>query len=311
MLLKINPSINIDAIRINFDTESLWVLNIAIGIIMFGVALGITSEDFKRLIRHPKILLVGVFSQFILLPALTFLAIIIIQPHPSFALGMMMIAACPGGNISNFFSKMAKGNAALSILMTSISTLMAIFMTPLLFSIFARYVPGTESLNQSIYVDPIAMVTTILKLVVVPLVIGMVLNHYKPVFTKKIQFPTKVLSIIIFFGIVVFAVIGNFENILNYLDDIFFIVLIHNALAFLLGYYWARFMKMSSKNVRAISIETGIQNSGLALIIVFNFFEGLGGMALVTAWWGIWHLISGFSVAMWWSNQKKEPSNYT
>ena len=100
-------NIDIDTIKINFDTESLWMLNIALAIIMFGVALDIKIDDFKRLANNPKIVLVGVLSQFILLPFLTFIAIYLIKPHPSFALGMMMVAACPGGNVSNFFSKMA------------------------------------------------------------------------------------------------------------------------------------------------------------------------------------------------------------
>ena len=112
MLLKTDINISIDNIKINFDTEALWILNIALAVIMFGVALSIKLTDFKRLLQKPKLLLVGVFSQFFLLPALTFVAILIIKPHPSFALGMMMIAACPGGNVSNFFSKMAGGNAA-------------------------------------------------------------------------------------------------------------------------------------------------------------------------------------------------------
>lgn len=100
-----NDQIDIDAIKINFDSSGLWVLNIAIGIIMFGVALGISIDDFKRLLKNPKILFVGVLSQFILLPAFTFLIILLLKPHPSFALGMMMIAACPGGNVSNFLVK--------------------------------------------------------------------------------------------------------------------------------------------------------------------------------------------------------------
>ena len=99
MLSEIDVNIPIDNIKINFDTEGLWILNIALAVIMFGVALSIKLSDFKRLLQNPKVLLVGIFSQFIILPALTFAAIVIIKPHPSFALGMMMIAACPGGNV--------------------------------------------------------------------------------------------------------------------------------------------------------------------------------------------------------------------
>ena len=104
---------NLDALKINFDTEGLWVLNITLAIIMFGVALGITMDDFKRLFKNPKILLTGIISQFILLPFVTFLFIKLVNPMPSIALGMMMVAACPGGNISNFMTQLAKGNAAL------------------------------------------------------------------------------------------------------------------------------------------------------------------------------------------------------
>src|SRR4030065_889598 len=120
---------NLDSLKINFDTEGLWVLNITLAIIMFGVALGITMDDFKRLFKKPKILLTGVISQFILLPLVTFLFIKLVNPMPSIALGMMMVAACPGGNISNFMTQMAKGNSALSISLTAFSTLVCLVMT--------------------------------------------------------------------------------------------------------------------------------------------------------------------------------------
>lgn len=300
---------NIDALRINFSPDQLVLLNICLGFLMFGVALDIKVGDFKRLASDPKPPIVGLISQLILLPLLTLALTFILNVQPSIALGMILIAACPGGNVSNFAVHLAKGNAALSVLMTSISTLMAIFTTPLLFGVLSQFVPGTAALGQSISVDPIEMVFTILKLVVLPLSIGMSLNHFYPDLTKKIQSPTKFLSILIFFGIVVFGIKGNWENILNYLDDIFLIVLVHNSLAFLLGFSWARIMKLSLRDTKAVSIETGIQNSGLALIIALNFFSTLGGIALVAAWWGIWHLISGFAVAMWWSKKSSIASH--
>jgi BASS family bile acid:Na+ symporter len=270
---------------------------------MFGVALDIKVKDFKQLFLHPKPPIIGLVSQLLLLPFLTLILTYLLQVHPSIALGMVLIAACPGGNVSNFAVHLAKGNTALSVLMTSISTLLAIITTPFLFSVLSKLIPNTADLNQVIYVDPFEMVLTILKLVVLPLLVGMALNHNAPQLTERIKFPVKVLSILIFLGIVVFGIMGNIENIMNYVGDIFMIVFIHNALAFTLGYTWAKWMNMSEKNIRAISIETGIQNSGLALIIIFNFFSELGGMALVAAWWGIWHLIAGFVIALWWSRK--------
>jgi len=294
---------NIDALRINFSPDQLVLLNFCLGFLMFGVALDIKVRDFQRLFQDPKPPIVGLISQLILLPILTLGLTFVLNVQPSIALGMILIAACPGGNVSNFDVHLAKGNTALSVLMTSVSTLMAIFTTPLLFGLLTQFVPNTADLGQSIAVDPIEMIQTILKLVVLPLSIGMSINHFYPKLTTKIQSPTKGLSMLIFFGIVFFGIKGNWENILNYIDDIFFIVLIHNSLAFLLGFSWAKLMKMSVANTKAITIETGIQNSGLALILIFNFFDGLGGMALVAAWWGIWHLISGFSLAVFWRNQ--------
>ena len=290
---------NIDALRINFSPDQLILLNFCLGFLMFGVALDIKLRDFKHLFQSPKPPIIGLISQLVLLPILTLGLTFLLNVQPSIALGMILIAACPGGNVSNFAVHLAKGNTALSVLMTSISTLAAIFTTPILFGLLSQYVPNTAALGQDISVDPIEMIQTILKLVVLPLAIGMSINHFYPKLTERIQSPVKILSMIIFFGIVFFGIKGNWENILNYIDDIFFIVLIHNSLAFLLGFSWAKLMKMSVANIKAITIETGIQNSGLALIIALNFFSDLGGMALVAAWWGIWHLLSGFIVAMW------------
>lgn len=294
---------NIDALRINFSSDQLILLNFCLGFLMFGVALDIKVRDFKQLFQDPKPPIVGLVSQLVLLPILTLGLTFLLNVQPSIALGMILIAACPGGNVSNFAVHLAKGNTALSVLMTSVSTLMAIFTTPLLFGLLTQFVPNTAELGQSITVDPIEMIQTILKLVVLPLSIGMSINHFYPKLTERIQSPTKLLSMLIFFGIVFFGIKGNWENILTYIDDVFFIVLIHNSLAFLLGFSWSKLMKMSVANTKAISIETGIQNSGLALIIALNFFSDLGGMALVAAWWGIWHLLSGFLVAMWFSRR--------
>ena len=290
----------IDELKINFSADQLVLLNICLGFLMFGVALDIKLKDFQQLFLNPKPPIVGLISQLIWMPLFTLGLVYLLQLPPSMSLGMILIAACPGGNVSNYAVHLAKANTALSVLMTSVSTLAAIFITPLYFSFFSQFVPNADTLSQSIYVDPIDMVFTILKLIVLPLSIGMALNHYYPVFTKKIEQPTKILSMLIFFGIVIFALIGNFDNIINYIGDIFFIILLQNSLAFILGYQWAKLMGLNRKDRRAISIETGIQNSGLALILIFNFFDGLGGMALVAAWWGIWHLIAGFAIATWW-----------
>ena len=302
MLLK--TDINIDDIRINFDTESLWILNIAIGIIMFGVALGITMEDFKRLIRNPKILLVGIFSQFILLPALTFLAIILIKPHPSFALGMMMIAACPGGNVSNFYSKMAKGNAALSVSLTAFATLVCLVMTPFNLQFWGSLYEPTNAILKTVELDPFELFKLVLLILGLPLAAGMIVNRNFPLASKKLERVLKPFSMIVFLALIVIAFYENIDIFLDYIYLVAALVIFHNIGAFIIGYYTAKGFGLEKRDVKTISMETGIQNGGLGLLLIFGFFEGLGGMALLAAFWGIWDIFSGMALATYWGRKK-------
>ena len=292
---------DIDAIRINFNSDQLFILNICLAFLMFGVALDIKLVDFKNIFKKPKAPFVGLFSQLILLPLLTLILIYVLNPPASLALGMILVASCPGGNVSNFAVHLSKANAALSVMLTSITTLFAIFFTPISFTFLSRFVLDSNEMQQSIYVEPMQMIQSIALLIFLPLVFGMLLNRHFRDLTERIKKPVRILSLIIFLSFVVVAIITNWENIKHYLYLVFYLVLIHNTLAFVLGYGVASLAKLSKADVRAISIETGIQNTGLGLILIFNFFGGLGGMALVAAFWGIWHLISGFFLAMLWS----------
>lgn len=294
----------IDAIKIHFNPEQLFLLNICLAFLMFGVALDLKLDNFKNLYRRPKIPLIGLSAQLLLLPFLTLLLIYIFNPPTSIALGMVLVAACPGGNVSNFAVHLAGANAALSVLMTSISTFGAIIITPLYFTILVYFVPGSDQFQGDIYVSPSQMISTIVQLIFIPLAIGMLLHYYYPKLTERIRQPVKILSMLIFLGFIVVAVQSNFNNIVNYLHLVFLIVLIHNSLALIGGYWFARANLLNVKDARTISIETGIQNSGLGLILIFNFFNGLGGMAMIAAWWGIWHLISAFGLAMYWNRSK-------
>jgi len=291
----------IDAVRINFNPGQLTLLNVCLAFLMFGVALDIKIKDFKYILQHPKMAIIGLISQLLLLPILTILLARFFNPPASIALGMVLIAACPGGNVSNFAVHLAKANAALSVMLTSISTIAAVIITPIAFQFWSTFIPGTETLRDTVYVDPFDMIKTIIQLIFIPLILGMLINHRFELIANKIKKPVRIISIAIFFGFVVFAMIGNYENIINHVGKVFWIVLVHNSLAFMLGFYWAKLFKLPKMDARSISIETGIQNSGLGLILIFNFFDGIGGMAMITAWWGIWHLISGFCLAMYWS----------
>jgi bile acid:Na+ symporter, BASS family len=292
---------SIDSVRLNFSSESLWVLNLCLAFIMFGVALELKVSDFKRLLETPKTSITGLASQFLLLPFVTYLLVLVIQPQPSIALGMILVAACPGGNISNFLSYLAKGNVALSVSLTAFGTVIAIVMVPFNLELWASLYEPTSNLLKEVRLDAWDLFESILMLAGIPLAVGMLLTHYKPEIAAKIAKGIKPISIIIFIGFVVIALANNFEHFLNHIHLVLVIVAVHNALALTTGYLSARLMKLSVADQRTIAIETGIQNSGLGLFLIFSFFDGMGGMALVAAWWGIWHIISGLAIASYWA----------
>jgi BASS family bile acid:Na+ symporter len=296
---------NLDSLKINFDTEGLWVLNITLAIIMFGVALGITIEDFKRLFKNPKILFTGIISQFILLPFVTFIFIKLVNPMPSIALGMMMVAACPGGNISNFMTQMAKGNAALSISLTAFATLVSLIMTPFNLSFWGNLYAPTAEILQTVELDPLELMKLVTLILGIPLIIGMLVRKYKEALAHKLQKLLKPLSLVIFMLFIVIAFYDNLSIFMNYVHYVLILVIAHNLLALLLGFYFAKAMKLSYKDQKTLSIETGIQNSGLGLLLIFSFFNGLGGMALLVAFWAIWDIFSGLALATYWAKQKK------
>jgi BASS family bile acid:Na+ symporter len=229
--------------------------------------------------------------------------IMLLNPPPSIALGMFLVAACPGGNVSNFLTSLARGNVALSVSLTATSSVAAIFLTPFNFSFWAGNYPPTAQLLQEVRLDSLNVFLTIVLLLGIPLLLGILTTSKFPYLAKKLANAIKPLSLVIFGALVVLALLGNYELFLAYIGAIFLWVLGHNFVALASGFFTAKLARLPSKDVKTIAIETGIQNSGLGLVLIFSFFSGLGGMALITAWWGIWHLISGIILASIWKNR--------
>ncbi|MBK7060245.1 MAG: bile acid:sodium symporter family protein [Rubrivivax sp.] len=293
----------IDLVRLNFNPQSLWALNAIIGLVMFGVALDLKASDFKAVLVTPKPVLIGLASQFLLLPAFTFLLVLAIKPAPSVALGMMLVAACPGGNISNFLTHYARGNTALSITMTAVSTAVAIVMTPFNLSFWGGLHPEASKILKVVALDPLDMLLAVFLLLGLPMAVGMFVGWRYPRFVERVHKPVKIFSLLVFGLFVVGALAANWRYFIDYVGFVVFAVFLHNALALSTGYFAAKATGLPERDRRAVSIEVGIQNSALGLILIFNFFGGLGGMAIVTAWWGVWHIVSGLTVATFWSRR--------
>jgi BASS family bile acid:Na+ symporter len=293
----------VDQFRLNFSPQSILAMNIVIGLMMLGVALELRLEDFKRIVVSPKAPAIGLGAQFILLPAFTWLLTLVLRPAPSMALGMILIGACPGGNLSNIMTYLARGNAAVSISMTAVSTAVAIVMTPFNLALWGSLNPATAPILRQVSLNPFDVFTTIVLILGIPLTTGMLISGLFPSFAAKIRKPFKVFSFLIFIGFVAAALSANWQTFLKVIGLVVFGVFLHNALALNLGYWSARAVGLEKKDVRAVAIEVGIQNSALGLILIVDFFQGLGGMAIVAAWWGIWHIIAGLTVAAFWSKK--------
>lgn len=289
---------------IQFSESSLTVLNICLAIIMFGVALDIRWGHFTQLLDQKKAIATGLFSQIILLPALTILLILVLPISTGMALGLLLVACCPGGNVSNFFSQLARGHVALSVTLTAFSSLSAFFITPLGFFLWGSILPSLSSEIKTFEIDLFSLLINMVAILLIPLVVGMSVAAHLPRLAQKIAQPVRIASMFMLIGFIIAAVLNNQNAFVAYLGNVFWIVLLHNGLALIAAYYFSKALKNTEDVNRTVAIETGIQNSGLALILIFTFFNGNTAMAVVAAWWGVWHLISGLTFASIMRNRK-------
>lgn len=288
---------------IQFSESSLLILNIVIATMMFGVSLTLRVEDFKRVLQKPVAPAIGMFAQFLVLPALTCLGTWLFNVPPEFALGMMLVASCPGGAFSNVMTWLARGNVAVSVSMTAISSLAATVMTPFNFALYANLNPHTRPLFQEISLSAVELLGLILVVLALPIVLGMVIGKRYPMLAAKSEKPLRVISLLVFFAFVGIAFGNNVKLFLEHFDSFFWLVLIHNTGALMVGYMLARLTRLNQTDTRAVTLEVGIQNSGIALVVLFNFMPHAGGMMLIAAFWGVWHLVSGLTLSNYWARR--------
>ncbi len=302
----------LDSVRLNFGNNGGLILSIVQAFIMFGVALSIKPLHFKTAFSNPKGVITGVVSQIVLLPLVTFIGVYVFKSYltVTVALGAILVACCPGGNISNFISSISRGNIELSVSLTAISTVSAVVITPLNFSIWGNLFINSAELVRELYIPISEVFKTLFLIIGVPLLLGILCSSKLPRFTQKIAKPIQRISVGIFMAMVIIAFAANYTYFVTYIKYILIIVLVHNALAFLAGNSAARVMRLNERDRRTLTIETGIQNSGLALMLIFNpeIFPpdvATGGMAFMAAWWGVWHIISGLGLSLFWNRSRK------
>ncbi|KSZ57726.1 symporter [Rhodococcus pyridinivorans KG-16] len=294
---------NVDDVRLSFDSGALLVLNVVLAAIMLGIALDTSVDDFRRALRAPKAMAVGITAQFLALPAVTWLLTLLLDPAPSIALGMILVACCPPGNISNVLTHRAGGDVALSVSMTAVSNVLAIVLMPINFAFWGSRSDDTRALLRSVELDGLDMVVQIALIIGLPFVLGIWAAQKAPGFASRAQPWVKNGSLLALLAFIVAGLAGNFADFLDYIGLVLLAVFLHDAIALGLGYLcgWASGLPEYSR--RAVSFEVGIRNAGLGLGLVMTSFDGLGGMAIVAGWWGIWDIVAGLLLATVWSRR--------
>ena len=314
----------LDSLNINLGAGEMVIVNIILAFVMFGVALGIKVETFKEVFKSPKSVIVGMLLQWVALPAITCLLAIILNPiiTPMVAIGMLLVASCPGGNISNFMSSLSKGNVELSVSMTAITTAFAPLITPFTFwfwgTLYCRFAAVRNDI-PTLEIPFMDMLEQILLILGLPIIAGVLFAHYFPNASKRIMKPAQILSILLFIGMVAVSL----TQVLTALESkwavyasilcALVVVILHNASALSTGYFGSGLMKLPPLDRRSLTIEVGIQNSGLGLALLFNpaifdpaLWSHNGGMVIITALWGIWHIVSGLTISSIFRRQKTE-----
>ncbi len=284
---------SIEDFRLELGQTSEIGMAITLATMMFSVALGLRTEHFAFFKHSPRLFFSGVAAQIIALPAVTLLLCFIFTPSPTIALGMILIACCPGGNVSNLLVLLARGNTALSVSLTATSSVAAAFVTPVAIIFWSSLYPPTNELLDRIAFDTASFLVQTSVILALPLFLGMAVAHW---FARAAAWLQKPLVMLSSFGLFVIIVTATWR----YLDQFallglsfFALIILHNAVAFLVGYITARLVGADPRSRRALVFEVGIQNSGLGIVILLTQLGGMGGAAAVAGIWGIWHIIAG------------------
>lgn len=282
----------------HYDAAQQWVLNLTLAIMVLGLALDIRPKDFLRVVQTPKAPLIGLAAQFLLLPAFTCLLTLMLDLPAGVELGMILVAACPGGALSNFITHLSGGNTALSISITAVSSAVAVVMLPINFVFWAGLNPVANQLLLEVSVDGFDILKSLLLVLATPLVLGFLIQQYFPILARRLHHVLKYVSLLALVAFILVAVLRNQTHFLNHFYMLFSVVLAHNALALVIGYFSSKAAGLNLADTKAVTLEVGMQNSSLAIAIVFTQFNAEYGMALISAFWGTWHIVSGLTFAV-------------
>lgn len=286
----------LDARQISLDPVAQAALAGALILMMFTVALNLRLEHFRFFKEQPRTYLAGVLAQIVVLPALTVGLAALIAPSPTIALGMIVVGCCPGGSVSNMLTLLARGNIAYSVSLTATSSVAAAVLTPLSIVFWSGLYPPTADLLTSIHLNAPSFLLQTMVILGAPLLVGMLMVRFTPFVADKIRKPLAWVAVALLVGVIGAGLAGSRDILFDYGHILFPVVVIHNAASFGLGWVAALAARADTATRRALIIEIGIQNSGLALVILLAQLEGIGGATAVAGLWGVWHILGGLGL---------------
>lgn len=247
------------------------ILPVSLAIIMLGMGLTLVTDNFKKVAQYPKAALIGLTNQLLLLPVIGFILALLFNLTPPMAVGLMIIAACPGGPTSNLISHVSKGDIALSISLTAITSILTVFTIPVILSYALSYF--TENSTVQIELPIIDTIIQIMGITIIPVTIGMTINHFFPKFAKRMEAPMRIASTVIFTAVLLGIILANKHSIISYLKQVGLVALTLNLSTMALGFYASKLFKLHLKQTISITVESGIQNGTLAIVIATSILK--------------------------------------
>jgi bile acid:Na+ symporter, BASS family len=276
------------------------ILTAVLALMVFSVALELKVDDFRRVAQSPRAVICGLIPQFILLPVGTWLATLALDLPANVEAAMILVAACPGGSLSNVVTHFGRGNTALSVSVSAVASVIALFATPFNFGWMIATNPVTATWLRTLKIDASDIWISLVLMLAVPMALGLLVAHRFPALTAKIQKPLANFSLVALLAFIVLGLIKERQMLTLGLLPMLAIVIAHNASGLFFGWITSVAMGVSERDRRAVMIEGGMQNSGLALGIIGVQFNSDLGMIIIASLWGMWHIVSGMSCALYW-----------
>ena len=293
-------SSDIDRLQLDISDGVQWGVKAIVAIFLFAIALDSEVAGFKRIARRPWVLLVGLVAQYVVMPGLTVLLTRALDVRGSVAIGMILVVCCPAGNLSNILTHRARGDVALSVSLTTVSTFAAVVVTPVALAFWCGLNPAADALLRDVDIDPWDVVGEAVFLIGLPFLLGLLVAWRWPRISARARRYVEPAVLGLLLLLVVGAMAGQLGTFLEYVGVVAVAVVLQNALSLLVGYGTGRATRLPGPGLRAMTLELGLRNTGLALVLALGFFPDLGGVAFVCAMWGLWDVVTGLTLSTWW-----------